>query len=293
MERPTSNGSAAGLLLVDKPAGLTSHDVVARVRRATRTRRVGHTGTLDPFATGLLVLLIGRGTRLIPFIDGEPKVYDAVIRFGDETATDDCTGTVTRRAAPPTDVAIAEGIARLTGAIEQLPPAYSAKQVGGRRAYAAARRGEVLELEPARVVVHEWKLRKREGDDLHVRITCGTGTYIRALARDLGRIADSAAHLAALRRVRSGPFDVSHSVTLDEVDAGAFTLTPLRAAIATMPGRTLDSAERARVIHGMAIDDAEASVAHRVALLEPDGALVAVAERDGPLLRPRLVLADD
>jgi tRNA pseudouridine55 synthase len=280
------------MLLVDKPAGLTSHDVVARVRRATHTRRVGHTGTLDPFATGLLVLLIGRGTRLIPFIDGEPKEYEAVIRFGAETDTDDCTGTVTRRAPGPADVGIAEGIARLTGAIEQVPPAYSAKQVGGRRAYAAARRGEALDLAPAPVVVHEWQLREREGDDLRVRIACGTGTYIRALARDLGRIAGSAAHLAALRRVRCGPFEISQSVTLDEIDAGAFTLAPLRTAIATMPARLLDSAERERIIHGNAIEVGGAAAAERLALLEADGALVAVAERDGAMLRPRLVLAD-
>src|SRR3954466_13494642 len=165
---PTTESSLAGFLLVDKPAGMTSHDVVARVRRATDTKRVGHTGTLDPFATGLLVVLIGRGTRLIPYVSGEPKVYEATIRFGAETDTDDLTGSVTRDAALPDGAAIAEGVARLTGPIEQVPPAYSAKQVGGRRAYAAARQGAPLELPPVRVNVQEWKLVALDGPDLTV-----------------------------------------------------------------------------------------------------------------------------
>jgi tRNA pseudouridine55 synthase len=137
----TSRADLAGLVLVDKPAGMTSHDAVAIVRRALKTRRVGHTGTLDPFATGLLVVLVGRGTRLIPYVDGEPKVYEATIRFGAETDTDDLTGDVVREADPPSDVAIAEAIERLTGDIDQVPPAYSAKKVDGVRAYDAARRG--------------------------------------------------------------------------------------------------------------------------------------------------------
>ncbi|HEY4129260.1 MAG TPA: tRNA pseudouridine(55) synthase TruB, partial [Gemmatimonadaceae bacterium] len=148
----SNDGTLGGLLLVDKPAGMTSHDAVAIVRRATKTRRVGHTGTLDPFATGLLVVLVGRGTRLIPYIEGEPKVYEATIRFGAETETDDIAGAVTRESTHlPSDVEIAEAVARLTGEIDQLPPAYSAKQVDGVRAYDAARRGTPLALETVRV----------------------------------------------------------------------------------------------------------------------------------------------
>ena len=184
-----------GLLLVDKPAGMTSHDVVAIVRRATQSRRVGHTGTLDPFATGLLVVLVGRGTRLIPYIDGEPKVYEAVIRFGAETDTDDGTGVVTRTSAVPSNVAIAEGIARLTGEIDQVPPAYSAKKVDGTRAYDAARRGEALDLKSSRVTVHQWALMAQSETELTARITCSGGTYVRALARDLGRYTGSAARM--------------------------------------------------------------------------------------------------
>lgn len=206
-----------GLLLVDKPAGVTSHDVVQLVRRAYGERSIGHLGTLDPFATGLLVLLIGHSTRLATFIDTEPKVYRATIRFGAETDTDDCTGTLIREAAPPVSAAIHQAIPSLTGKISQVPPAFSAKSVDGVRAYDAARRGEALDLQPADVEVIGWDIVAEREAEIDVTITCGTGTYIRALARDLGRITDSAAHLTALRRLRSGPFDVADAATLDTI----------------------------------------------------------------------------
>lgn len=280
----------SGLLLVDKPAGITSHDVVTLVRRATKERRVGHMGTLDPFATGLLVILVGRGTRLIPYVDGEPKVYEATIRLGIETDTDDSTGAVVREVSSPTDEAVAAVIPRLTGEIEQVPPSYSAKQVDGRRAYDAARKGTPLELAPARVVVHEWTLVSREGDALRARITCGSGTYIRALARDLGRLTGAAAHLSALRRVRSGAFDIADAATVADLEAGEFSLAPLRAAIPSLPIRALDPIELGRVSHGNAIDAADAP--SRVALVDEDENLVAIADREGSQLRPRLVLRD-
>jgi tRNA pseudouridine55 synthase len=279
-----------GLLLVDKPAGFTSHDVVAVVRRAAGTRRVGHTGTLDPFATGLLVVLVGRGTRLIPYVEGEPKVYAATIRFGIETDTDDATGSAIRESSSPSDEAIAGVVPSLTGLIDQIPPAFSAKQVDGRRAYDAARKGAPLELRAAPVMVHEWAQLRRSGDDLHVRITCGTGTYIRALARDLGRLTGSAAHLAELRRMRSGQFDVRDAVTIPDLKAGEFSLAPLRAAIPSIATRRLDETELTRVTHGNPIDDAGAAA--RVALFDEHDELVAIAEREGVQLRPRLVLRD-
>src|SRR5690348_12546677 len=153
-----------GLLLVDKPAGVTSHDVVLAARRAFGEKRVGHAGTLDPFATGLLVLLFGRATRLLPHLDGVPKEYEAAIAFGRETGTDDLGGETMREAAAPTDDAIHAAIPQLTGTLHQLPPAYSAKRVGGRRAYDAARAGETLELTPAVVEVFAWRDLRREGD---------------------------------------------------------------------------------------------------------------------------------
>jgi tRNA pseudouridine55 synthase len=204
-----------GLLLVDKPAGMTSHDVVQHVRRIYAERSIGHLGTLDPFATGLLVLLLGRATRLANFLDMEPKVYEASITFGAETDTDDSTGTVIRKAPPPTEAAIRLAVRSLTGTISQVPPAYSAKSVDGTRAYAAARRGEPLDLQPVDVTVHSWEIHGLERDSLSAAVTCSGGTYIRALARDLGRHTSSAAHLGALRRTRVGSFDVADAATLD------------------------------------------------------------------------------
>ncbi|HVE78755.1 MAG TPA: tRNA pseudouridine(55) synthase TruB [Gemmatimonadaceae bacterium] len=275
-----------GLLLVDKPAGLTSHDVVARARRALGQRRVGHAGTLDPFATGLLVLLVGAATRLLAVLEGEPKVYAATVRFGAETTTDDRTGETTRTAAPPERAAVEAAVAALTGEIDQAPPAYSAKRVAGRRAYAAARRGAPLALGPTRVREDRWELLEARAQDLDVRITCGAGTYVRALARDLGRLSASAAHLAALRRLRSGPFDVRDAVALDAV-APAAVRSPLE-GLRSLPVDVLDAEALRRVTHGM---DVAAHVdGERAALVDGQRELVAIAARALDRWRPTIVL---
>jgi tRNA pseudouridine55 synthase len=224
--------SPEGLLLVDKPAGITSHDVVDRVRRAYGERSVGHLGTLDPFATGLLIVLVGRATRLATFLDIEPKVYEAAISFGSETDTDDATGEVTRSAPAPAESDVRAAIVTLTGEIEQVPPAYSAKKVAGKRAYAAARSGEALELAPASVVVHRWDVGAYTDGMLTATITCGGGTYIRALARDLGRFSGSAAHLASLRRTRIGKFDVADATPADTLDSSPPPLKRLEVTVA-------------------------------------------------------------
>jgi tRNA pseudouridine55 synthase len=220
-----------GLLLVDKPAGMTSHDVVQQVRRIYGERSIGHLGTLDPFATGLLVLLLGRATRLATFIDTEPKVYVATIKFGEETDTDDATGTVIRTAAPPRESDVRSAVQSLTGTISQVPPAYSAKSVGGTRAYDAARRGEPLELAAVNVTVHNWEMGKLTDDSLSAVITCRGGTYIRALARDLGRLASSAAHLQSLRRTHVGAFDVRDAFSLDRLAANPARVKALRVVL--------------------------------------------------------------
>ena len=278
-----------GVLLVDKPEGMTSHDVVAVARRALGTRRVGHTGTLDPFATGLLVLLIGQATRLQPYVEGEPKEYEATVRFGVETDTGDLTGVAVRTEAPPSDNQVAEAVARLTGEIEQLPPAYSAKQVAGVRAYAAARRGTPLELAPVRVVVHRLETRRIDGADWQMRVVCSGGTYIRALARDLGALAGSAAHLATLRRTRSGHFDVADAVSIAALRAGQATIMPARAAVPGLPCEHLTDADSEwRVVHGQAVPATTAG--HRAAIVDRQGTLLAIAERHEDAWRPRLVL---
>ena len=288
---PTAETRATeGVLLVDKPSNVTSHDVVALVRRASGVRRVGHAGTLDPFATGLLVLFLGRGTRLIPYIEAEPKVYEATIRFGSETDTDDMSGSVVRSADTPSDAALLEGIAALTGPIDQVPPAYSAKKVDGTRAYAAARRGDPLELAPARVTVHSWQVVGHRADEYDVRIVCSTGTYIRALARDLGRSVGSAAHLSALRRVQSGPFRIERASTIDRVRTGRLDILPLRDAIPSLPVQEIDEDSLPRVLHGNPV--AARIGGERVALVDRSGDLVGIAERSGNDLQPRLVLRD-
>lgn len=278
-----------GVLLVDKPAGMTSHDVVAIARRALHTRRIGHTGTLDPFATGLLVLLVGRATRLAQFVDDEPKVYEASIRFGSETTTDDVTGEVTRTAELPRAGVVDAAIASLTGTLLQRPPDFSAKKVAGQRAYAAARAGAPLTLEPVRVDVHDWAIRHRSDDALEVTISCGGGTYIRALARDLGRAAGSAAHLTALRRIRSGSFDVRRAVAAEALaHGGAPVLADTLSAVAHLPRQSLGDDDRRRIGNGNPI---VAQVnAPLVALVDAEGDLVALAQRDDATLRPRVVL---
>ncbi|MGH7717389.1 MAG: tRNA pseudouridine(55) synthase TruB [Gemmatimonadaceae bacterium] len=284
--------STDGVLLVDKPAGLTSHDVVAAARRALGERRIGHAGTLDPFATGLLVLLVGRATRLLPYVEGEPKVYDATIRFGAETDTDDVTGTPTRQAAPPLLADLESSIDKLTGVIAQLPPAYSAKKVGGVRSYAAARRGDAPELAPVPVAVHEWRVHARRDMDLDVTVVCGGGTYVRALARDLGRLAGSAAHLAALRRVSSGPFHVRDAHSLERI-RGDVPPPPLRSpldAIPSLPVERLDAAAVERVARGQTVD--ATAPGDRVAMVDVDGSLVALGERAGTRWQPRVVLSN-
>ncbi|MFY9620919.1 MAG: tRNA pseudouridine(55) synthase TruB [Pyrinomonadaceae bacterium] len=244
-----------GALIIDKPAGMTSHDVVARVRRIIGERRVGHTGTLDPFATGVLVMLVGRATRLSQFLSGAEKEYEAVIRFGYATDTGDVTGArivspsphaerelgggvggnaETRPQSLPTrgegsipDLAeIATAMVSLTGEIEQVPPMYSAKKIAGRKLYEHARRGEEIERQPVRVTISEFELLNNDGElksnedgavDLRARVVCSAGTYIRTLAEDLGRRLGIGAHLAGLRRTRAGRFSIENAITLEEM----------------------------------------------------------------------------
>jgi tRNA pseudouridine55 synthase len=284
--------SIDGAVFIDKPEGVTSHDVVAVVRRALDTRRVGHTGTLDPFATGLLVLLVGRATRLSPFVAGDPKLYEALIRFGTETDTDDRTGVVIRTAPVPETSLVRESLPSLTGSVTQLPPSYSAKQVGGRRAYAAARVGAPLQLSPVEIRVDRWEIVEERDDAVGVRITCGPGTYIRALARDLGRLTGSAAHLAELRRLRTGPLDVQKAQALDSVkEHGAMVHAPL-SVLGDMPRRSLSPDERRDVAHGRSVPATGAAPSSRAALLDDAGTLVAIAECVEERWQPRVVLTD-
>jgi len=215
----------SGILVVDKPAGMTSHDVVNRVRRATGERRVGHAGTLDPMATGILVVLVGPATRLAPFLTAAEKAYRATIVFGSQTDTDDADGRVVATAPIPDEICdpffAAGTVAALVGSHEQIPPAFSAIKRGGEVAYVAARRGEVLEIEPRSIEIFESRLLGVDGDraEWDVELAVSKGTYIRAIARDMGPAMGTVAHLCSLRRTRSGPLRAENAVALDTIDS--------------------------------------------------------------------------
>lgn len=281
--------SSEGFLLVDKPAGISSHDAVAKVRRARGGMRVGHSGTLDPFATGLLLLALGRATRLIRFVPSEPKVYQAVIAFGTGTDTDDVTGNVVERGPRPDDAAVVDAIRHLTGSLHQVPPAFSARHVGGRRAYEVARTGNLPELAATSVTVHDWKVEALGDGRLDATITCSSGTYIRSLARDLGRMCGTAAHLAALRRTRIGPYDVRDAVLPDE--SGEYPVIPAADALVGLARQVVGGDDVLRLTHGRPVAVREEGA--RVALVDESGALIAVGEREGEWWQPRVVIGDD
>jgi tRNA pseudouridine55 synthase len=298
-----------GVLVCDKPAGMTSHDVVARVRRLAGQRRVGHGGTLDPPATGVLVLALGRATRLLPFLPMEPKRYLARIAFGAETDTLDASGTVTATvAAADVDEAAVRGALRgFLGPQQQVPPMVSAVKVGGERLYAKARRGESVERATRSIVVHALELVDFAGGErpeATVEVTCSAGTYVRSLAADLGRRLGTLAHLAALRRTAAGQFTERHAHTLADLEALAGTspaehgagspgglarvvLAPAQ-ALGSIAVRALSTAEAAALATGATLPPS--GRAEPVAALAPDGRLVAVIQDDAGRARSRVVL---
>ncbi len=284
--------STDALVLVDKPAGVTSFDVVREVGRAIGTRRVGHAGTLDPFATGLLVVLAGRATRCIRFVPVDPKVYLATLTFGSERDTDDATGLVVREGDAPVLERVLSALPALTGTVSQVPPDYSAKKVAGERAYAKARRGERVPLAAVSVTVHGWEVVSWENPRLVVRVTCGSGTYIRALARDLGRLCESAAHLETLRRERSGPFRVEEAISLGAIKAGGIGWRDARDALGTLPCETVDMTRAARVLHGAPVPAEGTGDAAVVVVEDVEGRWLGMATRRAGMLHPEVVLND-
>jgi len=312
-----------GLVVVDKPRGWTSHDVVARTRRLAATKKVGHAGTLDPMATGVLVLGVGRATRLLTYLVGADKVYTATIRLGQSTVTDDAEGEVTQARGAESllggsaEVRVSDlepALARLRGPIEQVPSAVSAIKVDGRRSYARVRAGEDVELPARPVTVHRFepaappRVTTSDGAtvvDLDVIVECSSGTYVRALARDLGESLGTGGHLTALRRTSVGPFTLETARTVDrlvaqvaddaEVDdpSGLPVMSLTDAARACFPARRLDDAETAALRVGKALepreDDGGAS-GPVTAAFAPDGHVVALLQERGGKARPVLVL---
>jgi tRNA pseudouridine55 synthase len=300
-----------GVLVVDKPAGPTSHDLVERVRHTLETRRVGHTGTLDPFATGVLPLCVGKATRLARFLSGGEKHYRACVRLGFATSTDDATGDPL---SPPREVRLARVLvervlAGLVGSFDQIPPAFSARHVGGKRLYELARRGEMPARAATRVTVYALDLVAFSGDTLEIEVRCSAGTYIRALARDLGEVLEVGAHLTALRRTRSGAFDLSQSVPGNDLRDAVRRLIPLDGLLLELPAVRLSEEASLFVRHGRDLDpelvgDAFPPKAiERVRLLDASGAFVALAVCRGfgdemselprfPVLHPDVVLVE-
>ncbi len=282
-----------GLVIVDKPSGLTSHDVVARLRRIAGTRRVGHAGTLDPAATGVLVCGVGRATRLLGHLLLASKEYEATVQLGIRTSTDDAEGEVlaTRPTGSVTDELIAAAIASLTGVIEQVPSAVSAIKVGGVRAYARVRAGEDVELAARTVTVERFDVVQRRGEGravLDVIVACSSGTYIRALARDLGELLGCGAHLTALRRTRVGSFTVADAHTLEELGQELSLLALGDAVGAMFTRRVVDAAAAADIRYGRPLPPTGAP--GPVGVFDSDGQVLALVQDADGLAKPLVVL---
>jgi tRNA pseudouridine55 synthase len=285
-----------GVLVCDKPAGVTSHDVVAKVRRLARQRRVGHGGTLDPPATGVLVVALGRATRLLPFLPMEPKRYLAGIAFGAETDTLDAAGVTT--ATAPVDgideAAVARALERFVGPQQQIPPMVSAIKLGGERLYAKARRGETVERAPRPITIHTLELCGFEPGPpplATVAVTCSGGTYVRVLAADLGRALGSLAHLSSLRRTAVGAFGEREARTLPELEALPSLESALidpAAALRSVSVRTLSEGEAAALATGQSLGPT--GVGDPVAAVAPDGRLVGVIQDGAGRALPKVVL---
>lgn len=281
-------------MLVDKPAGPTSHDVVIRVRRALGIRSAGHTGTLDPFASGLMIVLLGRATRLARFISAQPKRYFATARLGVATTTDDRTGAPLPAegvaGGPVSAAQVESALEELRGTSLQRPPAYSARHVDGERAYRLARRGMDVTLPETPVTVHDISLVALRDDEVDFRVTVSAGTYVRALARDLGERLGTGAHLTALRREAIGAVEVDRAAALDSLDRDTPVLSPL-AVLQHLPALPLDAGAARDIAHGRAIDGAAVAAAEGGAVvLVREGHLAAVAEVREGRLQPVVVL---
>jgi tRNA pseudouridine55 synthase len=291
-----------GLLIIDKPEGLTSHDVVGCVRRALHTKRVGHTGTLDPFATGVLVLLIGKATRLAQFLDEDEKEYEAVIQFGFETDTGDKTGKP-KTENPSVNVAdlleLERVLPEFIGEIEQVPPMYSAKKQAGKKLYELARQGKEVERKPVKITIKELEMLGGDSQNpsltVHIRVLCSSGTYIRTLAEDIGRRIGIGAHLTELRRTRAGKFGLDQSVELDALDAATTKLLPIEEAVSHLRNFVLSDDRVEKTRNGMTTrtNGDYFSANEVVRMMDDKGNLIAIGVNEEEIaeIRPKIVLA--
>ena len=291
--------AAEGFLLVDKPGGWTSHDVVAKVRGLAQIKKVGHAGTLDPMATGLLVLGLGRATRLLRFVQQLPKEYVARARFGVATDTLDADGTeVERRAMPVSPEEVATTLPRFRGEIEQIPPMASAIKIGGRKLYQLARQGEEIERPARRIHIYELEMTGFEGGEYPIvefRVACSSGTYVRSLADDIARALGGRGHLVELRRTRIGSLDVGEAVPMDALVEDRDKIGPATMALsdglADLAHFTVDDDLGRRISHGSVLSLAELPIDGTTAVLDRGGNLLAVYGRQGAAVKPEVVVA--
>ena len=278
--------TSSGVIVVDKPKGPTSNDVVQRVRRGLKVDRVGHTGTLDPMATGVLPVCVGEATKIVQLLMGDDKAYEAEVTLGAETDTLDAQGQVVATGpVVPFDAAV---LARFRGTYLQTPPMFSAVKVGGRKLYEAARAGEELERAPREVTVTKLEVLAVEGAKVRLQLECSKGFYVRVLACELGKALGTVAHLSTLRRTKAGVFTLAQAVPLDDACAGR-GLMPIEAAVRHLPSVRVSEAEAKRVLSGGRVEAAPAE--GPVCVLGPSGALLAIADVVGGVLKYRRVMA--
>lgn len=283
-----------GILCVDKPAELTSHDVVARVRRLANTRRVGHGGTLDPLATGLLVLAIGRATRLLEYVLGQPKEYQALVRLGQTSNTYDGEGKLVQSGeASVTEVEIAAMLNRFRGEIWQRPPMFSAIKREGKPLYELARKGVEVEREPRQVTIYDLEMVRYEAPDVSLRVVCSSGTYIRSLAHDLGQALGSGAYLAALRRTAVGGFNLAQAAPMRALTAEALPqhVQPMDSAVAHLPELTVSAEDALRLSQGkwVSAEERDAVAQSPMRVYDEQGTFVGIAVREGERWRPQKI----
>jgi tRNA pseudouridine55 synthase len=285
-----------GVLNINKPSGMTSHDVVQKVRRIAQEKRVGHTGTLDPLATGVLVLCVGKATRIAQYLEAGEKEYDAVMRLGVTTDTLDAEGRVleTKQYTPPPLQNIIDALARFRGEIMQQPPLFSAIKVGGIPSYKLARRGTAAVLTPRRVTIYRIDLAAYDDPFVRLRVRCSKGTYIRSLCADIGESLGMGAHLSNLVRTRSGRFSVENALSLEHLAEQGVekALVPLDEALADFPAATVNEGDAGRVRHGNPVAFAAPAPGQggRIRVHDPSGNLLAIARAEGGMLRPEVVL---
>lgn len=304
MRAPPVDASLDGILVLDKPPGPTSFDVVRRVRTLLRLKKVGHTGTLDPAATGVLPLCLGEATRVAGYVTERDKAYEAQVRLGEETDTQDATGKVTASAPVPAFSAaeLEAALERFRGTFLQVPPMYSAVKVQGKRLYELAREGKEVERAAREVTVHRLRLVDRSEKELRLEVHCSKGFFVRTLAHELGRALGCGAHLAALRRTRSGPFTLAHALPLNQLERMAkeapselaSRLVTVEEALSELPEIRLDAAAAVRVCHGVPLEGHGAHAGKgKLRVTGPGGKLLAVAEveADGRLRYARVLAA--